>query len=77
MDPVKLVNERLKDLLPGLLGTEFIEIGPERVRARMLVRGELCTVGGILHGGAIMAFADTLVTARGAAVRQFPPHLRE
>jgi uncharacterized protein (TIGR00369 family) len=24
------------------------------------VRSDLCTLGGILHGGAIMAFADTL-----------------
>ncbi len=60
MHPIELVHQRLKDFLPGTLGIEFTEIGPERVRAKMLVRGELCTVGDILHGGAIMAFADTL-----------------
>lgn len=49
-----------KGLLPDLLGIEFIDATPERVTASMLVRPELCTVGNILHGGTIMAFADTL-----------------
>ncbi len=35
-------------------------ITPERVIAELLVRPDLCTAGGILHGGATMAFADTL-----------------
>jgi len=33
---------------------------PERVVAELTVREELCTIGEILHGGAIMAFADTI-----------------
>ncbi|MGD9722897.1 MAG: PaaI family thioesterase [Pirellulales bacterium] len=60
MDPIQLAQERLQGLLPDTLGMEFIEIGPERVCAKLLVRRGLCTVGDILHGGAIMAFADTL-----------------
>ena len=32
----------------------------DRVRGRMLVRDDLCTAGGICHGGAYMAFADAL-----------------
>jgi uncharacterized protein (TIGR00369 family) len=47
-------------LLPGLLGIEFTEVTTERVAAKMAVRPELCTTCGILHGGSIMAFADTL-----------------
>ena len=47
-------------LLPGLLGIELSEVGPERVVASMRVRPELCTTSEVLHGGAIMAFADTL-----------------
>jgi uncharacterized protein (TIGR00369 family) len=35
-------------------------VTPQRVLAHMTVRPELCTVGRSLHGGAIMAFADTL-----------------
>jgi uncharacterized protein (TIGR00369 family) len=47
-------------LLPGLLGLQLIEASRERVTATMRVRTDLCTTGGILHGGAVMAFADTL-----------------
>ncbi len=45
---------------PDTLGIEWIEAGAERVRARMEVRRALCTVGGVLHGGAMMALADTM-----------------
>jgi uncharacterized protein (TIGR00369 family) len=43
-----------------LLGIEFVSAGPERIVGRMTVRAELCTRPAVLHGGAIMAFADTL-----------------
>jgi 1,4-dihydroxy-2-naphthoyl-CoA hydrolase len=58
--------ERLRQLpLPfaRLLGIEFLTASPERVTAEMLVRPELCTVNSTIHGGAIMAFADTLGAA--------------
>jgi len=42
------------------MGVEIIEAGPERVVGRMAVRPDLCTDPSVLHGGAIMAFADTL-----------------
>lgn len=54
------VRERLAPLFPGLIGIEVTELTPERVVATMTVRPDLCTTGGILHGGALMAFADTL-----------------
>lgn len=47
-------------MLPGLLGVRLTEVSPERVCAEMLVRAEITTGGGILHGGSYMAFADTL-----------------
>jgi 1,4-dihydroxy-2-naphthoyl-CoA hydrolase len=47
-------------MLPGLLGVKLTEIAPECIRAEMLVRPEITTGGGILHGGSYMAFADTL-----------------
>jgi 1,4-dihydroxy-2-naphthoyl-CoA hydrolase len=50
----------LQPLFPGLMGVRLVELAPERVVAEMTVRPELCTGGGILHGGAYMAFADTL-----------------
>ena len=46
-----------------LLGIEFLSASPECVSAAMLVRPDLCTVNSMIHGGAIMAFADTLGAA--------------
>jgi 1,4-dihydroxy-2-naphthoyl-CoA hydrolase len=50
----------LEPLFPGLMGVRVLELTAERVVAEMMVREDLCTAGGILHGGAHMAFADTL-----------------
>jgi 1,4-dihydroxy-2-naphthoyl-CoA hydrolase len=54
------LQQLLRPLFPGLMGVQLAEATPERVVATMLVRPDLCTAGGILHGGAHMAFADTL-----------------
>ncbi|HEY2753220.1 PaaI family thioesterase [Phenylobacterium sp.] len=43
-----------------LMGVEIVEREKARVVGRMVVREDLCTAGGILHGGAYMAFADAL-----------------
>ena len=53
-------QEKVKGLLPELLGIEFTDVTPDKVIARLTVRKDLCTLGDSLHGGAIMAFADTL-----------------
>ncbi len=42
------------------IGVDIVEASAERVAGKLLVRPDLCTAGGILHGGAIMAFADSL-----------------
>ena len=54
------IQKILDPVLPGLMGVRLTEVAPERVVAEMEVRPELCTAGQILHGGAYMAFADTL-----------------
>ena len=59
MDKTQL-QAMLDPLLPGTLGMRIDEVTTERVVASMEVRPDLCTAGGILHGGAYMAFADTL-----------------
>jgi 1,4-dihydroxy-2-naphthoyl-CoA hydrolase len=46
-----------------LLGIRFLSASPERVTAELAVRDDLCTRPAVLHGGAIMAFADTLGAA--------------
>ena len=43
-----------------LMGVEIVEREKTRVVGRLTVRDDLCTSGGILHGGAYMAFADAL-----------------
>src|SRR6185503_8098823 len=40
------------------LGLEFTAASPEEVRSRLAWRAELCTAGGVLHGGALMGMAD-------------------
>ncbi|HMO42433.1 MAG TPA: PaaI family thioesterase [Phenylobacterium sp.] len=43
-----------------LMGVEITARAKDRVAGRLVVREDLCTAGGILHGGAFMAFADAL-----------------
>ncbi len=47
------------------MGIRLVEASPQRVVAEMTARDDLCTAGAILHGGAVMAFADS-VAAVGA-----------
>jgi len=54
------LNQLLQPLFPGLMGIRLTEATPERIVATMQVRPDLCTTGRNLHGGAYMAFADTL-----------------
>ena len=58
-DPLEFLRE---NELPfaKLLGIRFTSAAPDRVTATMMVRDELCTRPAILHGGALMALADTL-----------------
>ena len=53
------------EMLPfaTLLGIEFTSAAPARVPAALVMRDALCTRPAILHGGAVMAFADTLGAA--------------
>jgi 1,4-dihydroxy-2-naphthoyl-CoA hydrolase len=62
MDPTTM-NDSLRGTLAGLLGIRFVETSAERVVAELPIRDDLRTVGGALHGGALMAFADTVGAA--------------
>jgi 1,4-dihydroxy-2-naphthoyl-CoA hydrolase len=44
----------------ALLGIELLSASPDGVTGEFTVREDLCTQGAMMHGGAIMAFADTL-----------------
>jgi len=44
----------------NLIGVELTAAAPTEVRATMAWAEERCTTGGLLHGGALMALADSL-----------------
>jgi 1,4-dihydroxy-2-naphthoyl-CoA hydrolase len=55
-------SQFVADPLPfaKLLGLELVTVTPDRVEAVLQVREDLCTRPPVLHGGAVMALADTL-----------------
>lgn len=71
MPDLATLQKMLDPLFPGLMGVRLLEVSPERVLAEMEVRPDLCTTLGTLHGGAYMAFADTL-GAIGTLVNMAP-----
>ncbi len=56
------MSSNLADTMPfsKLMGVRIVEADTKRVTGELTVRADLCTAGGIMHGGAIMAFADAL-----------------
>jgi uncharacterized protein (TIGR00369 family) len=58
---ISLDTDQLHTLVPmsAALGMSVTEAGPETVRLRMDWQDQLCTAGGVLHGGALMSLADT------------------
>jgi len=49
--------------LATLLGTETLEVAPDRIRVALPYRPEVTTVGDLVHGGAISALIDIAATA--------------
>lgn len=60
-----------RDSFPGRLGIELLEIEDERVLGRMAVDDRHLHAGGFVHGGAWVAFADTI--AAWGTFRRLPP----
>ena len=59
MDTLARISET-KLPFAELLGIKVVSASPDKIVGEMTVREDLCTVPAVLHGGAIMAFADTL-----------------
>jgi 1,4-dihydroxy-2-naphthoyl-CoA hydrolase len=61
MTPPTLDTEQLHGLVPlsATLGIRLSEARSDAVRLELDWRAELCTAGGVLHGGALMSLADT------------------
>jgi len=60
--PPALSLDELVALMPlsAGLGIELTAAEPEQATARLAWRPELCTTFGVLHGGALMALADSV-----------------
>src|SRR4051812_45929952 len=56
-----MTTQELHQLMPfaAALSVELVEAGPGRGRPPMAWAEERCTVGGLLHGGALIALADS------------------
>jgi 1,4-dihydroxy-2-naphthoyl-CoA hydrolase len=59
MNTLARINET-KLPFAELLGIKVVSASPDKIVGEMTVREDLCTVPAVLHGGALMAFADTL-----------------
>jgi uncharacterized protein (TIGR00369 family) len=66
-----LLYEQQRGTLGGLLRIRYVEVTRDRVVAELQIRDELTTPGGMLHGGTMMAFADTLGAV--ATIVNLPP----
>jgi 1,4-dihydroxy-2-naphthoyl-CoA hydrolase len=57
---VTAMTAALGGTLSDLLGMQLVEATKDRVVASLTIRDQLRTVGGSLHGGTLMALADTV-----------------
>jgi uncharacterized protein (TIGR00369 family) len=71
MIDLKAIEEAQRGTLSGILGIRYVEASPERIVAELTIRDDLRTVGGALHGGTLMALADTVGAT--AAFINLPP----
>jgi 1,4-dihydroxy-2-naphthoyl-CoA hydrolase len=62
MTPLEKIQS-MKMPFAELKGVTFVEAEQDRVVAQMLVRPDLCTLNHTIHGGAVMAFADSVGAA--------------
>ena len=62
MTPLEKIRS-MKIPFAELKGVTFIEADKDRVVAKMMVRPDLCTLNHSIHGGAVMALADSVGAA--------------
>jgi uncharacterized protein (TIGR00369 family) len=54
------ITQLFEGTLPALLGIRLVEATKDRIVAELPLRSDLNTTGGIVHGGTLMALADTI-----------------
>jgi 1,4-dihydroxy-2-naphthoyl-CoA hydrolase len=74
MATAEQIQSLIAPLFPGLMGVKIDEVTADKVVASLLVRPDLCTAGNVCHGGALMAFADTIGAV--GTVANLPPGAR-
>ncbi len=74
MRSAEQMQQLIDSMFPGLMGVKLEEVTQGKIVASMLVRPDLCTAGGVCHGGAYMAFADTIGAI--GTVMNLPPNTR-
>ena len=62
MDPLALLQANPMPLA-DMMGVTFTHAEPDRVVATMLIRPDLCTLFDRVHGGTLMAMADSVGAA--------------
>ena len=68
---VDSVGERIRDSFPGDLGVEPVEVTDEHFVGRMVVDRRHLHAGGLVHGGAWVALADSV--GAWQTFRHLPP----
>lgn len=64
MTPEELeLVKKFKVPFADLIGLQYMGATRDCVRARLVVRPDMCNGKNVIHGGALMAFADTLGAA--------------
>lgn len=66
VSPAERFDAGREDTLIGTLGMEFVEAGEDWLRGRMPVDARTRQPYGLLHGGASVAFAETLASWGGS-----------
>ncbi len=63
MNEIEELNAFCANSMIGFLGITFTEIGADTLRATMEVSSKTCQPNGWLHGGASLAFAESMAGA--------------
>lgn len=72
--PLEYCNQRNSRTLNGHLGIVLLEAGEDYLKGSMPVDERTSNPAGLLHGGASMAFAETLASWAGAFVLDSSTH---
>ena len=66
------LTQQMQGTLVAHLGIRFVEIAKDRVVAELPIRDHLRNLSGVVHGGTLMAFADTLGAV--GTIANLPPN---